>query len=415
MTSKTTTPSAAPWLKVQAGRINSIDAFRALTVLVMITVNQWHGVIGLPQWMGHMPADADAMSFVDAVFPAFLFIVGMSIPFALQQRFDKGDTVWRVQGQVAQRALGLVVIGLFMVNAEGGFHAASMLLPIQIWGLLCYVAAFLVWGSLSGGPALGLAWRWAGVGLFVALALLYRGGPTGQDGMTPQWWGILGLIGWAYLIGCACFQLCRGRVLGLLACIAFCVAYFALHRAPAVQGQVLLSLLFSQDGHFSHAALVLSGCTTAMLYFDRSSSGHGDGRGNKGPAMRFAMALVFALALALAATWLRPEFKISKIYATPSWALYSAAASVLIFSALYGWIDVLGRTLAPSFLEPVAANPLVAYLLPFVIGALLNLAHWELPLALRTGAVGIAFGMVYAVAVALLVKQLALRGVRLRI
>lgn len=28
-----------------------------------------------------MSADEDAMTFVDVVFPAFLFIVGMSVPF----------------------------------------------------------------------------------------------------------------------------------------------------------------------------------------------------------------------------------------------------------------------------------------------------------------------------------------------
>ncbi len=405
---KTTNPiSCAPWLKVRSGRINSIDVFRALTVLVMITVNEWHSVIGLPQWMSHMPADVDAMTFVDAVFPAFLFIVGMSIPFALQQRFQKGDSGWQVQGHVLQRALGLAVIGFFMVNAEDGYHAASMLLPIQVWALLCYVAAFLVWGSLRGGPAFGITWRLAGVGLFVGLALLYRGGPTGQGGMTPQWWGILGLIGWAYLIGCVCFALCRGRVWGLLACIAFCAAYFALHRSPAIAAQPVLSILFSQEAHFSHAALVLSGCVAAMLFFNLLST--------DSPAKRFLLACGFAFLLALAATLLRPEFKISKIYATPSWALYSAAACVLIFAALYQWVDVRGRSFLPALLEPVAANPLLAYLLPFIIEGLLSLAQWEFPLFLRTGFVGISFGIAYAIAIALLVKQLAARGVRLRI
>jgi len=67
-------------------RIASIDAFRGLTILVMVFVNQLAGVSGVPQWARHMKADADAMSFVDVVFPAFLFIVGMSIPFALNQR-----------------------------------------------------------------------------------------------------------------------------------------------------------------------------------------------------------------------------------------------------------------------------------------------------------------------------------------
>lgn len=408
MSQTLTSGAAAPWLQVRSGRIAAIDIFRALTVLVMITVNEWHGVIGLPQWMRHMPADADAMTFVDAVFPAFLFIVGMSIPFALQQRFSKGDGSLQVLGHVAQRALGLVVIGVFMVNAEAGYHAASMLLPIEVWALLCYLAAFGVWGSLRGGSALGLPWRLAGLGLFVGLALLYRGGPDGQAGLTPQWWGILGLIGWAYLLSCGFFMLCRGRALALLACIAFCVAYFVLHRALAGQGQVLLTLLFSQPDHFSHTALVLSGSLTAMLFFDQLS-GHSQAR-------RYALAFAFALALALAATLLRPEFRISKIHATPSWALYSAAACVLIFAALYHWVDVRGHRLRPGgLLDAVAANPLLAYLLPFVVGALLSLAQWQLPLFLRSGAVGVAFGIAYALAVAWLVGRLARRGLRLSI
>ncbi|MCZ8076646.1 MAG: DUF5009 domain-containing protein, partial [Paucibacter sp.] len=119
------TSQPAAWPALRGGRIAAIDIFRALTVLVMITVNTWGGVAGLPAWMRHMPANADAMSFVDAVFPAFLFIVGMSIPFALQQRQRLGDSTLQLQLQVLQRALGLVLIGFFMVNAEGGFHAAS--------------------------------------------------------------------------------------------------------------------------------------------------------------------------------------------------------------------------------------------------------------------------------------------------
>ena len=60
-------------------RILSIDAFRGITILVMIFVNELAGVHDIPQWMKHMPKDAAAMSFVDVVFPGFLFIVGIAI------------------------------------------------------------------------------------------------------------------------------------------------------------------------------------------------------------------------------------------------------------------------------------------------------------------------------------------------
>ena len=56
----------------QPRRILSIDAFRGITILVMVFVNELAGIRDMPQWMKHVPADADAMTFVDVVFPAFL-------------------------------------------------------------------------------------------------------------------------------------------------------------------------------------------------------------------------------------------------------------------------------------------------------------------------------------------------------
>ncbi len=67
-------------------RVISIDAFRGITFLIMIIVNELASVSGISVWLKHMPADADAMSLPDIVFPAFLFIVGMSIPFGINHR-----------------------------------------------------------------------------------------------------------------------------------------------------------------------------------------------------------------------------------------------------------------------------------------------------------------------------------------
>jgi predicted acyltransferase len=59
----------------------------------MIFVNELAAVHDIPQWMKHMPRDADAMSFVDVVFPGFLFIVGMSIPFAINNVSKKAQVL----------------------------------------------------------------------------------------------------------------------------------------------------------------------------------------------------------------------------------------------------------------------------------------------------------------------------------
>src|SRR6476620_6310403 len=112
-------------------RILSIDALRGITILVMIFVNELAGMRDIPPWMKHMPADADAMSFVDVVFPAFLFIVGMSIPFATNKRLAKGDGFFKLQEHILFRTLGLLVLGFFLVNAEGGFDESAMGMRIE--------------------------------------------------------------------------------------------------------------------------------------------------------------------------------------------------------------------------------------------------------------------------------------------
>ena len=45
-------------------RILSIDVFRGITILVMIFVNELAGIRDIQHWMKHMPAGADAMSFI---------------------------------------------------------------------------------------------------------------------------------------------------------------------------------------------------------------------------------------------------------------------------------------------------------------------------------------------------------------
>src|SRR5437867_2108929 len=76
----------------ESTRVYSVDVLRGLTILVMMFVNDLHSVKGAPVWMKHIhPSDSDGMTFVDVVFPAFLFIVGMSIPFAIGRRLERGE------------------------------------------------------------------------------------------------------------------------------------------------------------------------------------------------------------------------------------------------------------------------------------------------------------------------------------
>ena len=187
--------------RLNTKRILSIDAFRGITILVMVFVNELAGMRNIPAWMKHMPADADAMSFVDVVFPAFLFIVGMSIPFAINNRLAKGDSFKQLQQHILFRTLGLLVLGFFMVNAEGGYDEALMHMSINLWALLVFVCAILIWKVYyTKNKVLVYSLRIIGFLGLLILAFIYKrenGAP-----ITPRWWGILGLIGWAYFYSC---------------------------------------------------------------------------------------------------------------------------------------------------------------------------------------------------------------------
>src|SRR5580658_8812658 len=95
-----------------APRVVSIDIFRGLTMAVMIFVNALSDVRGLPWWTYHAHASEDVMTYVDMVFPFFLFIVGMSLPLSVTQRLKRNPSLFALSGHVVLRATSLIGLGL---------------------------------------------------------------------------------------------------------------------------------------------------------------------------------------------------------------------------------------------------------------------------------------------------------------
>ncbi|AXY77218.1 DUF5009 domain-containing protein [Paraflavitalea soli] len=387
-------------------RILSIDVFRGITILVMIFVNDVAGVSGIPGWMKHMPADADAMTFVDIVFPAFLFIVGMSLPFALNNRLAKGDSFWKLQAHIVWRTIGLLVLGVFMVNAEGGYNEAAMGMSIHLWSLLFYAAAILVWNVYRFEQKVwGYLLQTIGAAGLLTLGLIYRAGEDGSRGLTPHWWGILGLIGWAYLLSCIIYQLVRGSIVGLLIMILVCVVWYIAGRSTAAEHNALLQWMGGQSGHASHTSIVLSGIVLSLVFFKRNKI--------ETNTQRFIQAIVFIVVAAIAGWLLRPLHGISKIYATPSWCLYCVAVCSMLFSFLYWLTDVKKYSRWTAFFKPAASNPLLIYILPAIVYNFQAWLGWYfMPHAFHQGWLGIAWSACYALlimGVAILLNKLKIR------
>ena len=387
-------------------RILSIDAFRGITIFVMVFVNDLAGTPGVPAWMGHMPANADAMSFVDAVFPAFLFIVGMSIPFALQNRLDKGDSFLQLQGHIAWRTLGLLTLGFFMVNGEDGYNAAASGVPLHAWLLIFYSAAILTWNVYHfKNKLLQYVFRGTGILIMVILAFIYRG--DNGAGMRPHWWGILGLIGWAYLYACIFYQLLKGNPVLLLVMAAVCTAFYILAKQPAIQGNDNFNWMGAQAGNAAHTSIVLCGIVLSRIFFAPTVTGS-----NK----RFLKAGFFMLLLFIAGFMLRPYYKISKIYATPTWCLYSAGFCCIVFSLLYWLTDIRGNNRWTQFFKPAATNPLLTYIIPGILFSFFFLTRIAIfPARFRYGINGILWSLFFSLVVMVIAKGLNRLKIRMQL
>src|ERR1700760_4265782 len=134
-------------VKEASKRLLSVDAFRALNMLCMVFINDLSGVKGIPYWMDHAKRMEDRMGFADTIFPAFLFIVGLSIPLALDRKMKKGGSGTSISLSILSRSFALLVMGFFHVNLESYSQAA--LLPEAVWEILITLAFFLIWIDYS--------------------------------------------------------------------------------------------------------------------------------------------------------------------------------------------------------------------------------------------------------------------------
>ncbi|MEN6427726.1 MAG: DUF5009 domain-containing protein [Phycisphaerales bacterium] len=365
-------------------RVASVDALRGLIILLMIFVNDVAGVGRAPSWLKHVGVDADAMTLPDIVFPAFLFIAGMSIPLSLQRASASGRTRIELVSRVFTRTFALLVMGVMMVNMGGHnpWYRGS-------WGLLAYLAMILAFMAVPREPGprrnAFLAGRAIGAATLIFLALAYRTpdgkpmvlGPLLVQGDTVwlrhSWWGILGLIGWSYLAASLVYLIFGRRREWLIGATALMALLYVAEQkglfsrvdsrawlawaAPAL-GQI--ERMFDWvNSHASFgdslASITMAGCCLGSILAPRSDlRTHGE---------RLRWAAVFGLGLLAAGLLFDPLFGINKIRATPAWCCHCAFLTLLTWMVLYWIMDVRGHRAWSVIVRPAGANPLLAYLL----------------------------------------------------
>ncbi|MCE1188605.1 MAG: DUF5009 domain-containing protein [Ignavibacteria bacterium] len=348
---------------MNTNRIKSIDIFRGITIFTMIFVNDVAGVSDTPWWMKHFPAEGSGMTFVDVVFPAFLFIVGTSIPFAIVSRVAKGESSRKIWMHIVIRSIGLMILGLYFVNLET-FNLQATGMSSRVWLFLFMIAILLVWNTYKSTRArlrnVIVILRILGIALLGYLAYIYRSNYNGEIAwMHTSYWGILGLIGWAYLGSSLVYMLFGKKPVLIGLCIALFILLYPLDKLGLFNHLSTRNFLWI-GGHFgAHAAITTTGMLVGILISNKTLL--------KTLKTRLYTLLSLGMILAVLGLLTIPPYGINKNLATPAWVLLSSSICVLIFTFLYWLIDVHNNEGWFLFLRPAATNPLLAYLLPVYV------------------------------------------------
>jgi heparan-alpha-glucosaminide N-acetyltransferase len=312
---KSTAPAAAP----AAMRVVSLDAYRGLIMLTLLCGGLFRPLAGDPTWgwlaRHNEHVDWEGAVYWDLIQPAFMFMVGVAMPFAFAARAARGDT-WGSQARHAlRRAAMLVVIGVLLdhIGADRVQIGFMRVLQQIAFG---YLVAFLVLGRSLATQAVVVG------AILVAYQVLWTvnpwngpGGPWAQGNENIGSAFDLWLLGYHY----------TGHYVGMNA-----IPSSATIILGVMAGQIVLT---SRDPRRTSLTLLLA-----------------------------ALAMI-AVGLAVS-----PWAPIIKRIWTPSFTVYSAGWTTLMLAAFYWAVEVQGWRRWTFPLLVVGMNSIAAYVISGAFG-----------------------------------------------
>jgi predicted acyltransferase len=389
-------------------RILTIDIMRGLTLFLMLFVNDLY-MKNVPWWLGHTEANFDGMGLADWVFPGFLFMVGMAVPFAVQSRFKKGDSTLQLLLHIFTRTISLLIIGVLMLNVSR-LNPELTEINKNLWAILMYISVFLVLNMYKNVPQkIVFVLKGLGIAGLILMVFIFRSGTAENTGwLTTGWWGILGLIGWGYFATALVFLVAKESLLKTGLFWLFFLALNIFSQLGMLSFLNFLNPVFGVLIGGNTPLLVISGLFFSLILRKTGSE----------LWKKFAITgTLLGVLMLLAGFVLRYWFIISKIKATPSWGLICTGISILLFVLLYLIIDVWEKSKWSTVFKPAGQNSLTTYLAPDLIYysvwmtgfPLFFYKHLESPLLVIVGS------LIWALAMIGFAALLSKIGIRLKL
>jgi len=294
-----------------AGRLASLDAFRGLTVAGMLLVNNVALDYRTPQQLTHAPWNK-GVHFADMVFPWFLFIVGVAIPYSAASHRRKGGSAFGYHLKALKRAALLILLGCF-VDSSVARQPVVGLGVLQLIGLAYLVGALLY--------SLPLPWRLASAGMLLVshwAAIRLVPVPGLGAGVFNEHANIIDYINTSYLG--------RYHLAGLVSVV------------PT-------------------AALVLIGTATGDAL-----------RGSRPASWRCGLWVLSAGVAMASVGWLwSRDLPFNKPVWTASYILYTGGWGAVLLALMYLVVDVKGRRAWAFPLVVFGMNAIAGYVLPIVV------------------------------------------------
>jgi len=155
-------------------RYLALDAYRGFIMVVLVSAG-----FGFPElakhpsyrmiasWFDHVPWEGGV--FWDMIQPAFMFMVGVAMPFAMARRMEEGARFPQLFRHILMRTLRLVLLSQILISiGEGGvrFQLINVLSQIAFTYFLCFLIMQFRFRWQAAIAALLLAGHWALFALF---------------------------------------------------------------------------------------------------------------------------------------------------------------------------------------------------------------------------------------------------------
>lgn len=167
--------------QIKIGRADALDALRGLAILAMVLSGSIPFGNSLPAWMYHAQVPPPAHQFnpnlpgitwVDLVFPFFLFSMGAAFPFAMRKKLGQGMPEWKLSAQAVLRGLLLAAFAIFIQHVKPYALASEPAASDWMVGLLGFAILFAVLVRLPEKTDMYVRWGIKLIGILSAVILL---------------------------------------------------------------------------------------------------------------------------------------------------------------------------------------------------------------------------------------------------